>query len=106
MAFLELEKGGTSEFFNLLEESLVIYQKLDAKQGIAWNKAWLGQFYLQRGDLKSANTNFSQASELFRTINDLQGSSLVNSLIGLMYYQQGNIKQAKPMLELAFETSI
>ena len=106
MAFLELEKGGTSKFFNLLEESLVIYRKLDAKQGIAWNKAWLGQFYLQRGDFESANTNFSQASELFRTINDLQGSSLVNSLIGLMYYQQGNIKQAKEMLELAFETSI
>ncbi|MFX1247236.1 MAG: hypothetical protein ACFFBQ_07610 [Promethearchaeota archaeon] len=106
MAFLHLEKGDTSQFFSLLDDSIEIYRTIDAKQGIAWVEAWQGQFFLQRGDFEKANAKFSQALILFKAINDSQGLNLVNSLIGLMYYQQGKLEQAKAILEKAFDSSI
>ncbi len=106
MAFLKLEKGDTSNFFNLLDECMEVYNSIDAKQGIAWVKAWQGQFFLQRGDFKKAKKNFSQALELFKLINDFQGLNLVNSLIGLMFYQEGKLKKSEIMLEKSFGSSI
>jgi len=106
MAFLKLEKGDTSKFFHLLDECLDVYNSIDAKQGIAWVKAWQGQFFLQRGDFVKAKVNFSQALELFKSISDFQGLNLVNSLIGLMLYQKGKLKNAEVMLEKSFEASI
>lgn len=106
MAFLELEKGEISSFFDLLEKSLEIYQTIDAKQGIAWITAWQGQYFLQKGDFQIARSKISQASELFGSISDLQGTNLVNSLVGLMYYQQGRLTQAKHFLEDSFKSSI
>ena len=106
MAFLQMEKGDTSKFFELLEESLEVYHKIDAKQGIAWVNAWQGQFFLQRGDLIMSKTKLSQAFELFGVIKDFQGLNLVKSLMGLMLYQQGELNRAEVMLERAFESSI
>ncbi len=106
MAFLQLEKGDTSKFFELLDESLEIYNSIDAKQGIAWVKAWQGQFFLQRGDFILSKTKLSQAFELFKLIDDFQGINLVTSLKGLMFYQQGKLDRAEVMLEKAFESSV
>lgn len=105
-AFLELENGDTSKFFDLLDDSLVIYHSLDAKQGIGWVTAWQGQFFLQKGDFHEANRRILEASELFRSIGDMQGINLVNSLTGLMFYQQGKLEQAEEILEQAFDSSI
>ncbi|MFW9779688.1 MAG: hypothetical protein ACFFE8_12610 [Candidatus Heimdallarchaeota archaeon] len=106
MAFLELENGNTSKFFDFLDRSLVIYSSIEAKQGIAWVKAWQGQFYLQKGDFKEANNKISQATELFKSIGDRNGINLVNSLIGLMFYQQGKLNRGEKILEQAFSSSI
>ncbi len=105
-AFLELEKGELTEFFKYLERSLRIYHSIDAKQGIAWVKAWLGNYYLQKGDLNTAQINFTEALDLFGKIKEQQGVNLVNSLIGLMLYQQGKLEQARDVLERSFTSSI
>ena len=106
MAFVEREKGNVYEGFELLKESLEIFQSIDAQQGMAWIFAWQGQFSLQKGDFTTAQNKFSQALALFRSISDIQGSSLVNSLIGLMFYQQGKLEQAEEILEEAFDSSV
>lgn len=106
MAFLELEKGNVTECFELLKESLEIFQSIDAQQGMAWIFAWQGQLILQEGDFTSAQNKFSQALALFKAINDTQGSNLLNSLIGLMFYQQGKLEQAEEILEEAFDSSV
>ncbi len=106
MAFLEFEKGNVTKHSEFLEESLEIYQSIDAQQGMAWIFAWQGQKFLQKGDFITAQNKFSQALVLFRSISDTQGSSLVNSLIGLMFYQQGKLEQAEEILEEAFDSSV
>jgi len=106
MAFLEGEKGNVTERFELLEESLVIFQSIDAQQGMAWIFAWQGHIFLQKGDFNTAKNKFSQALEIFGSISDLQGVNLVNSLIGLMLYQQGKLEQAEEILEEAFDSSV
>jgi tetratricopeptide (TPR) repeat protein len=106
LAFLEHEKGNVTERFELLKESLEIFQSIDAQQGPAWIFAWQGQLFLQKGDFITAQNKFSQALALFRSISDTQGSSLVNSLIGLMFYQQGKLEQAEEILEEAFDSSV
>ncbi|MHA2317210.1 MAG: tetratricopeptide repeat protein, partial [Candidatus Hodarchaeales archaeon] len=105
-AFLEQEQGNQRKFFELLEDSLEIFKSLDARQGIAWIRAWLGNYFLQKGELEKAQTNFHQALDSFRLISDSQGIRLVNSLIGLMHYQVGNLKEAKGILEDSFESAM
>jgi tetratricopeptide (TPR) repeat protein len=106
MAFLESEKGNIPGRFELLEESLEIFQAINAQQGMAWICAWQGQYLLQAGDFLSAQSKFSQAIELFKSIGEPQGLSLVDSLIGLMLYQQGKSEQAEEILEEAFDSSL
>ncbi|PWI47019.1 hypothetical protein CEE45_13675 [Candidatus Heimdallarchaeota archaeon B3_Heim] len=105
-AFIEREKGNITKYYELLEESLKIFQTIDAKQGMAWIGTWQGQYSLHKGEFKEAKEKFSEVLALFRSISDIQGLNVVNSLTGLMFYQQGEIEQAEEILREAFDSSV
>ncbi|MHA2233319.1 MAG: tetratricopeptide repeat protein, partial [Candidatus Hodarchaeales archaeon] len=105
LAFVEREKDNLAKSHELLEESLDIFQSIEARQGAAWIICWQGNFLLQNGNYSKAEATFVQAKELFESISDAQGLSLVNSLLGLMFYQQGKLAAAEEILDQAFESS-
>ncbi|MFW9854355.1 MAG: hypothetical protein ACFFFG_04815 [Candidatus Thorarchaeota archaeon] len=103
MAFIKQAMKDRTGYIKLLEASLGYFESIGAKQGMAWIFAWQGQQFLREGDLGSVNDKLTEAMELFVSISDVQGISLVNSLKGLMYYQLGELEMAEKVLEHAFD---
>ncbi len=106
MGVIERGKGNFAKFNELFEESLEIFQSIEATQGSAWIITWQGQNFLQQGDIDAAKSKLFQALELFESINGIQGLNIVNSLIGLMFFQQGELKQAEEILKEVFDSFI
>lgn len=105
LTFLETEFD-TKKIEKNLERSLILFKKLEAKQGIAWIYLWQGQILIQNGDFKNSKTKLTKGLNLFTEIKEETGLNLVRSLQGLVLFHEGHNIKARDILNDSLKKSI
>ena len=106
LAFINLELNRENIFDDYIDKSMEIYNKIQAKQGMAWVFLWKGNLLIQKGLYDQAEEKLNHAREIFRIINGKQELYLIDSLFGLISYYKGDTEEAKRLLNESFSSSI
>lgn len=83
----------------VINESLVLFQELDDKSGIAWQQIWLAWANLAQRDFSGVNSLARPAFAMQQELGDDFGASVALAPLGEMEYLQGNLEQAKAIFE-------
>ncbi len=106
LGFIHLELNNESSFNLYIDKSMDIYDKIGAKQGIAWIFLWKGNLAIQKGNYSTATQFLNQSLELFKKVGSNVECDLIQSLFGLIAFHKGDLDKATKLLNNSFSSSI
>ncbi len=97
--YLATNQGDYAAALSLLEESLVLWQQLGDKQGIALSLNLLGRVAWHRGDFPRAADLYKESLVLFRELGAKDSISVLLNNLGVLAINQGDFSAARSLLE-------
>ncbi len=83
--------------------ALAVYRKIEDKAGLARTLRDLGSLQSDLAQDGEAETNFTEAKNLFKELDDIEGQMACITNVGLLHYRQGGPQASVKVYEKSFE---
>jgi DNA-binding CsgD family transcriptional regulator/tetratricopeptide (TPR) repeat protein len=94
---LAYQRGENDRAESFSRESLVLFQELGDKHGIAYSLHVLGLIAARRSDYQAAKSLHEEALQLFRALDDKEGIAYSFSNLAYVAIDQGDFKKARSL---------
>ncbi|MEM7344545.1 MAG: tetratricopeptide repeat protein [Chloroflexota bacterium] len=105
LGILAAEVGDHNEAKKLLQESLIIFRKINDPREAAWTLSNLGHCIsnMEEGDQLEAKQVLQESLALYKIVGDKQGIAIVLNNLGYVSYQLGDYEDATQQLQDSLE---